>query len=166
MIVIGIDPGPEESAFVVWDGEKILRAGEMGNGLLLYEFQYRENLTPPMKDAAIAIEQIRGFGVIASDKLFDTCHWTGRFVQAWGENVCRMVPRKKVIAHLCGLGAKGNDRFVREALIARIGEPGTKKEPGPTYGLSGHKWAALAVAVTHYDSVTSLGGESEKGGLT
>ncbi len=34
-----------------------------------------------------------------------------------------------------------------------FGEPGTKKNPGPTYGIKSHLWAALAVAVTAYDKI-------------
>ena len=150
MVIVGIDPGPEESAFVLWDGKAVLRSGNMRNDLLVNALP--DGLMVLTEDVSyIAIEQIRGFGVLAGDKLFDTCFWTGRFVQAWGERYCRLVPRKKAIAHLCGTGARGNDRFVREALIARLGPPGTKKAPGPTYGLSGHTWPALAVAVTFLD---------------
>jgi hypothetical protein len=36
---------------------------------------------------------------------------------------------------------------VRQALIDRLGPQGTKKNPGPTYGMRSHLWAALAVAV-------------------
>lgn len=158
MVVIGIDPGPESSAYVAWDGENVVVHGEMDNRLLLCAMP--DGLYVGPIPSVIAIEQIRGFGVLAGDKLFDTCFWTGRFVQAWGENVCRLVPRKKVIAHLCGTGARGNDRFVREALIARIGEPGTKKAPGATYGISSHRWSALAVAVTYLDLFAASEGES------
>lgn len=148
-IIVGVDPGPEESAWVAWDGHTIVDHGEAANMDLLVDMATR--LQHGFPSERIVIEQIRGFGVIASDKLFDTCFWVGRFYQAWGNEVCELMPRKKVIAHLCGTGAKGNDRFVREALIARVGEQGSKKQPGPTYGISGHKWAALAVAVTWED---------------
>jgi hypothetical protein len=33
-------------------------------------------------------------------------------------------------------------------LIDALGEVGTKKNPGPLYGVSGHYWAALGVAYT------------------
>ena len=146
-IVAGIDPGPEESAYVYWDGEKILMHGNMKNEHLLYVIPTEQWKQPNF----IAIEQIRGFGIPAGNKLFDTCFWTGRFVQAFGEEIARLVERKLVIAHLCGTGRVGKDQFVREALIDRIGQPGTKKAPGPTYGITGHEWAALAVAVTFLD---------------
>ena len=141
-IVVGIDPGPVESAYVVWDGTDILEYGDLNNGVLLPFMAEHDGIK--------AIEQIRGFGILASNPLFDTCVWVGRFVQAWGEEVCELVPRKTVVTHLCG-NARAGDKFVREALIARIGPQGTKKEPGPTYGIAGHKWPALAVAVAYAD---------------
>ena len=61
-----------------------------------------------------------------------------------------MIPRKDVKRHLCG-NTTTNDKYVRQALIDRFGEPGTKKNPGRLYGVSGHIWAALAVAITAAD---------------
>ena len=166
MRVIGIDPGPEESGYVIWDGERILEFGNARNEVLAVAL---DNLTypfPPDGDRLFinepeecAIEQIRGFGVMASDKLFDTCMWTGRFLHAFGQHRTHWVPRKTAAAHICGVGGISKDQFVREALIARFGGKelavGIKKQPGPLYGISGHLWAALAVAITYYDQATS-----------
>jgi len=106
--------------------------------------------------AVCAIEQIRGFGVLASDKLFDTCHWTGRFLQQFGDHRTFMIPRKVAAAHVCGHGGISKDSFVREALIARFGGKdtaiGSKRSPGPLYGISGHLWPALAVAITYWET--------------
>ena len=148
MIYIGIDPGPEESAVVVWDGESIVGYAEYPNPVLAATIliNWGDDLKAPAP-GKVAIEQIRGFGVPASNKLFDTCYWTGRFVERLGEENCILLPRKEVRKHF---GAH-NDTFVREALIERLGEPGTKKAPGPTYGMAGHLWAALAVSIAAYD---------------
>lgn len=151
MIVCGIDPGPEESAFVIWDGARIVAHGNLPNGKLLALYA-----TPAPEDADMlfAIEQIRGFGVPAGNKLFDTCFWSGRFFEAFGPERTTMVPRKTAADHVCGTGRVSKDQFVREALIDRIGPQGTKKDRGPTFGIAGHCWAALAVAVTFYDGRT------------
>ena len=147
MIVVGIDPGPVESAYVVWDAgaKAIINYGDQENRYMIHAIEECTRL-----GYRVAIEQMRGFGILASNPLFDTCVWVGRFVQAWGEEVCELVPRKTVVTHLCG-NARAGDKFVREALIARIGPQGTKREPGPTYGIAGHKWPALAVAITYAD---------------
>ena len=38
-----------------------------------------------------------------------------------------------------------------------VGKPGTKKQPGPLYGISGDLWSALAVAVTQHDRMSVSG---------
>src|SRR3546814_17637889 len=78
----------------------------------------------------------------------ETVIWTGRFVQAWRDPASvRMVKRREVKSHLCG-SARAKDPNVRQALIDQVGAPGLKASPGPTYGVTSHAWAALAVAVT------------------
>ena len=150
MLIIGIDPGPKESSYVAWDGENVLDYGDRSNEQLIPFIRlYQDDLT--LGSARIAIEQIRGFGVIGSNDLFDTVFWSGRFYEAWGPQNCILVPRKEASRHICGPESKGGDKFIREALIARIGPQGSKKAPGPTYGLAKHRWAALAVAVTARD---------------
>jgi len=60
--------------------------------------------------------------------------------------------------NLCGV-MKAKDGNIRQALIDRfpatgggkIPQIGTKAKPGPLYGFSRDKWAALAVAVTFQD---------------
>lgn len=153
MIVTAIDPGPTESAYVIWDGVRVLSHGDMDNEALL------SIINPACFNGfatdRLAIEQIRGFGVMASDKLFDTCWWSGRFFQAFGPSLTTMIPRKWAAAHICGQGGISKDQFVREALIARFGGKdvaiGNKKSPGPLYGITSHRWAALAVAITWMD---------------
>jgi hypothetical protein len=95
----------------------------------------------------LAIEQIRVYGIVAGDDTFDTCQWSGRFQEAHEakNSPVYMIPRKDIKRHLCG-NTTTNDKYIRQALIDRIGEVGTKKNPGPLFGISGHLWAALAVA--------------------
>lgn len=149
MIVIAIDPGPEVSAYVVWNGDRILEYENIANrDLLTHLVNARERGKPEV----CAIEQVRGFGIMASDGLFDTCQWTGRFLQAFGEERTHLIPRKAVSKHICGTGGISHDKFIREALITRFGPPGTKAAKGMLYGVAGHLWAALAVAVTYWDT--------------
>jgi hypothetical protein len=61
-----------------------------------------------------------------------------------------LIGRKAIKSHLCST-TQAKDKDIRAALIDRLGEPGTKKNPGPTYGISGDCWAALSVCVTWAD---------------
>jgi hypothetical protein len=79
---------------------------------------------------------------------------------------CDRITRGEVKVHVCN-SKKAKDANVRQALIDRLGKPGTKKAPGPTYGIAGDVWAALAVAVTWWDSravrqIAALGAAKEK----
>jgi len=62
----------------------------------------------------------------------------------------RLVPRRDVKMHLCS-SVRAKDGNIRQALIDRFGADGTKRKPVPLAGISQHRWAALAVAVTAFD---------------
>ena len=101
----------------------------------------------------LIIEQIKSYGMTVSDSIFDTVFWSGRFYQEWvrklGKAGSRM-PRMTVKMHICH-NSRAKDSNIRQALIDRFGKPGTKKEPGLTYGLKADMWAAFALAVTWWD---------------
>jgi hypothetical protein len=89
-------------------------------------------------------------------EVFETVFWTGRFFEAAtrrGAAVSRL-PRKTIKIHLCG-SARAQDSNIRVALCDRFGgserAKGTKKAPGPLFGIKSHEWAALALAVTWSD---------------
>jgi hypothetical protein len=97
---------------------------------------------------------IASYGMAVGASVFETCVWIGRFVQTAsvsGGNVTRVF-RKDVKLHLCN-SPRAKDGNVRQALIDRLGPQGTKKAPGPTYGVKSHEWAALAVAVYGWDQL-------------
>ena len=151
-MIIAIDPGPTESAYILWDGEIREHAKIANDDLLQHLHGYAEHCV---------IEQIRGFGITAGNEVLDTCIWTGRFMQEFGAHATTLVPRKTVVTHLCG-HAKAGDKDVREAICYRYG--GTEKAigrvckskkinaPGPLYGIAGDCWSALAVALWAHDT--------------
>lgn len=150
--VLAIDPGCRESAYVIWDGEKILYMLKAPNS------EVRRHIVSIAGARAVdelAIEQIVGsYGGNAGMEVMDTVYWSGRFAEVWetlmANRVVIRLPRKTVVTHICGQ-PRGNDSNVRCALIDRVGAPGTKKQPGPTFGVSKDIWAALAVAVCAHD---------------
>jgi hypothetical protein len=80
-------------------------------------------------------------------EVFETVFSIGRMAMLTD---VRLVPRRDVKLHICG-SPRAKDGNIRQALIDRFGPVGTKKAPGPLWGISKHRWAALAVAVTAFD---------------
>lgn len=147
MMVFAIDPGPTQSAWVIWNGAKILAKNISPNDSLL---QICRN---GLSTHIMAIEQIMSYGMTVSTSIFDTVFWTGRFCQAWEQarGKWERVPRMAVKMHLCH-NSRAKDGNIRQALIDRFGEPGTKKHPGSTYGLRADQWQAFALAVFYCDT--------------
>lgn len=140
-ITVGIDPGPRESAYVVWDGTRVIESGDLPNGKLA------EYLDSASDGVTVACEWIESFGMAVGREVFETVFAIGMFSQ---HAVLRLVPRRDVKLHLCA-SPRAKDGNIRQALIDRFGVVGTKKNQGPLFGISSHRWAALAIAVTAHD---------------
>lgn len=149
MILLAIDPGTTESGWVLFDGAKVIDSGVTSNHALCVRINRRQwdgGWEP--EPTSLAIEMIASYGMPVGAEVFETCVWIGRFIEAWnGLEDHRLIYRRDVKLELCG-SPRAKDANIRQALIDRIGAPGTKKEPGPTYGVKSHAWAALGVAVT------------------
>lgn len=143
MRILALDPGTTETAFVLWDGQKVLEAEHWPNA------EVRQVLIGREYDLC-ACEMIASYGMAVGREVFETCVWIGRFVEVAREPV-QLVYRKDVKLHLCH-SPRAKDANVRQALIDRLGPQGTKKNPGPTHGMRSHLWAALAVAVYAFDA--------------
>lgn len=140
MIVLSIDPGTTQSGFVRFDGRRVHAAGVLLNDAML-------RMVADSSDDLLAIEKIEAMGMAVGAEVFETVHWAGRFLQAWrGPHRVRRITRRAVKLGLCG-SMRAKDPNIRQALIDMLGAPGTKAKQGPTYGVSSHAWAALAVAV-------------------
>jgi hypothetical protein len=149
MIIVAIDPGTTESAFVVWDGKKIHTKGIVDNEFLL------EDLKTATIPNVLVIEQIKSYGMAVGASVFETVFWTGRFCEAFRGDFYRM-GRLDVKMHLCH-SARAKDANVTQALIDRFApnEPnrgkGTKKAPGFFYEFKSDIWQAFALAVAWWD---------------
>jgi hypothetical protein len=145
MTTIGIDPGPREFAWVEWDGSRVVRRGDCPN----VEFDVLLTAAGE-RGQTWAIEWIESFGMAVGREVFETVFSIGAMAAAAGVCHVRLVPRRDVKLHLCA-SPRAKDGNIRQALIDRFGAVGTKKNPGPLFGISNHRWAALAVAVTAHD---------------
>jgi hypothetical protein len=140
-LILALDPGTEQTGWCYLHNGKPFETGVSPNAEVL-EKVFRDH-----RAYDLAIEMIASYGMPVGREVFETCVWIGRFRQAWRapEDV-RLVYRKDVKLHLCA-NPRAKDANIWQALKDRLGEPGTKKNPGPLYGVQSHARAALAVAV-------------------
>ena len=148
MKILAIDPGTTCSGWAVFDTSlgAVVSSGVSDNCDLLpglHGFDVH----------CLAIEVFEARGMPIGNDSIQTIIYTGRIIQEWESRIGKAVTvrRSAVKLHLCG-SSRAKDGNVRQALIDKLGPPGTKKAPGGTYGVSSHAWAALAVAVTAFET--------------
>jgi hypothetical protein len=137
-MILALDPGTTHTAFIQLDRGKIVDHGHIPNE------EMRQVLIGREYDR-VACEMIASYGMAVGSSTFETCVWIGRFIEVARVDV-ELIFRKDIKLFLCGT-MRAKDANVRQALLDLIGPQGTKKTPGPTYGIKSHTWAALAVAV-------------------
>lgn len=149
-MILAIDPGNKESAYVVID--ELLRPvvfGKCHNEVLLEKIYNKE-----YKDQAhAAIEMIASYGMAVGKEVFETCVYIGQLKEAlYNTSYPRLefIYRKDEKMNLCG-SMKAKDSNIIQALKDRFGDKGTKANPGWFYGFSKDIWQAYAVGVTYYD---------------
>ncbi len=161
-MLLAIDPGPVESAWVEYEGGQPTAFAKESNELVLRRVHETSS-------DRLAIEKIVSYGRPVGQDTFATCVWCGRFEQMWHDRIWAValnrklqdfksgpvvhVTRLQVKQYVCKSG-KAKDGAVRQALIDRWGGVegkakaiGKKAAPGPLYGISKDVWQALGVAV-------------------
>lgn len=139
MKILAIDPGTNESGWVIYENGKIIFSGISQNTemkAICRESEYD----------LLAIEMIQKLGMPVGQEVFDTCVWIGRFIEN-SKAPHKLVFRKQIKMHLCGT-TRAKDGNIRQAIIDKLGTQGNKANPGPTYGIKSHCWQALGVAIT------------------
>ena len=145
-LLYALDPGTLQSALVVYDGTRVLEHVTALNGVILDKLRF----APETGTRTLVVEQIESFGMAVGQETFATVWWAGRFYEAWPNAERYQLPRLPIKIHLCN-SARATDANIRAALLDKFGGSaaiGKKATPGPLYGLKGHEFAALAVAVT------------------
>lgn len=143
--VLAIDPGNVDSAYCYLQGDRAIGAfRKAANADVLAEVGVTQA-------PSIAIEMVCSYGMPAGASLFDTCVFIGQLLRQahynMSEPTVTLLGRIQVKSHLCHSG-RATDANIRQALIDLFGAPGTKKNPGATYGISADVWSALAIAET------------------
>lgn len=131
--VLGIDPGPEESAAVEVRGGAIVSSVNFKNEDI-------RALLAMVNPEHTYIEGFQNYGTPPGGSSIKTMYAIGGFVLVCREEKrnYQLVVRPEIKRHLCGTVA-ANDATVRSALLMRYGKEKTK-------GITTHLWAALAVA--------------------
>ena len=156
MAILAIDPGNIESAYVLVDNDlsRVIDKGKVLNEDLKRKLEIDwccSCAIPPIN--YIAIEMIASYGMAVGKSVFDTCVWIGRFYQIGMDHYGvepTLIYRSEEKMCLCG-NMKAKDSNIRQALIDRFGEVGTKKNPGFFYGFKKDIWAAMSVCVAFHD---------------
>ena len=167
MTILGIDPGPHYTAYVLWDTDqnKILECNEPTrtdkgikhgclNEIALAKIQMLDDL---FHYDTLAVEMVECMGMVAGISVFVTTLWIGRYYQA-GKHIKKevlLIPRRMVKMNLCN-SMRAKDANIRQALIDRFGPQGTKKDPGFLYNLHGDMLSAMAVAATTHDNYGNI----------
>lgn len=157
MKILAIDPGPIESAYVIWDGKKITQKGKLENYTLLSELRLSWLLDSKGFDYdESVIEMIASYGMPVGQEVFDTCIWIGRFYDCFESNnkPIKLIKRKEIKLYHCG-SMKAKDANIRQALIDRFEQTisGKERPKGILKGVSKDEWAALALAVYYFDLI-------------
>jgi hypothetical protein len=162
-IVLAIDPGPMSSGVVKYDraSKRVTFASSEVPNDDVFGIIRDHVASCGFGRAVIVLEKVQNYGMAVGEDVFETIDWSGRFRQFAldldGGALVERITRPRVKAHLCRSTAAG-DAEVNQAIWSRFGGAGgrkaaigTKKEPGPIFGVTGHATAALAVAVTFAD---------------
>lgn len=168
MRFLAIDPGDRISGVVWYDAANHVVEqfeNEMDNSSLLLKLRNE----PEPCQAQLVIEDIQAMGMAVGKTVFETKEWIGRFREAWESrtgNTAQKIKRTDVKIAICGKSVYTNpktgaqkgvtDGVVRRAVLELFPatgggvtpEIGTKKKPGPLYGMKSHTFQALAVAIT------------------
>lgn len=161
-VVLAIDPGPETSTYLVWDGKQILEKGTVRNLELMafLDFDDTSHTFQTKSIIYIAIEMVESWGMPMGNDTIETAYWVGIFGRTIGLRLFRRFTSSDIRLHLCGT-KKAKPSNLKTAIINRV-DPmrkfgkyakGTKKNPGPFFGVADHDWAALGLAVTYWEIV-------------
>ena len=153
MNILAIDPGTTHSAWcILKSGDVVSAFGKEDNKWLLEGL--RRTLYGWHTVDHVVIEMMSSYGKPVGNEVFETLVWIGRFMEATTRSYipCHRITRRETKNYICKGRRKRNDATVRACLLERYGAGGvnaigTKKLPGPLYGVTGDVWSAIAVGI-------------------
>lgn len=177
-MILSIDPGPEKSAWAVVDEETYV--GPDADDFMPFEhvtapklLGWKHEPNQDLIDRIIAgkkfknvkylvIEECVSYGTTMGRTVLDTIFVSGMIWQAWimsqEDAYIVKITRPTVRTHMCGKATGVSAAVMRSRIYdiyagnkGRKGAVGTKKNPGPLYGIKGdHAIDCLALAITFW----------------
>jgi hypothetical protein len=155
MKLLAMDGGCGHSAFVYLEMRKGWKLPKLLEHHYLHNNDALDYIAQSKADT-YCLEAIMSNGGAGSE-VVQTAYWNGRF---WSQasnsdikEVCA-IERLKVKKLLFGK-AVGNDsavlNYVQDLYGGRKVAKGTKKSPGPLYGVSKHEWQAMGLAMAYFN---------------
>ena len=161
MIVLSIDTGTTESAYAVMNyhkQERLVEFGKIHNDAMIDKI-----INLSSKINFVCYEEFASYGMPIGQTTMKSIWWNGYFCAICEKSNLPFYPvlRKDVKMHICQT-MKAKDANIRQAIIDKYGEPGTKKNPGMLYGASKDVWSAIAINLTFNDQKNELYKEGMK----
>jgi len=160
MLTLAIDPGPSTCGAALYDPGRraVLWSSKAAPVVMLSDLLWLPTPDAPWwgHDLLVLVERVQSYG-IAGRHLLETSEAVGRLwrsAEAGGHDV-RLVPRRLVCLSLDVSGG-GKDAQVRRRCVEVLGPRGTKRDPGPTYGVTSHGWQALGLALAYHEAPPTL----------
>ena len=160
-LVLAIDPGNRESAYCVIDKEtlKPMQFGKVKNSELERMMLAYMRWGWELVYSEMVIERVASYGMAVGKEVFQTCEWTGRFVEIalLSQVSVSYVYRKDEKMHICG-DSRAKDANIRRALIDRFAThdlkngKGTKQDPDFFYQFKADCWAAYSTGLTYIEA--------------
>ena len=163
-LILAIDPGTTDSGWVLYDPNAkrpLVAFAKEPNAVVLRRITM-EGLSRDWPRPIMVVEHFVSRGNRLGEDSLETVRWATRFEMAawykWGK-AAHLVPRRAVQIWMCNELA--DDAGIRRAITDRFGPErkiavGSKKKPGPLFGLPRDCWQALAVAITYCECGKSI----------
>jgi len=147
-MIIGIDPGPEESGFVTYSFNRrvLISHGTVRNENLIDDISGFAKFTGGPH--FVCLEMPENFGHVVPNNVFETVWIAARIYQKLidsgvDKSFLHRIRRTDIKQLVLGKRA-GKNSDIRAAMIARYGD--TLKKTEKTYKLKAHEWQAFAAA--------------------
>lgn len=156
MILLGLDPGTTVTGAVIYNCSeaRVVYAANKLDNELVREALFSDHWLESFGVNFYIIESMSPRGATLGHDTMTAIRWIGRFeelcCQSLGEHRVELMPRDTIKRVLLGrTNLPKADSLIRQLLLDEVGPKGTKKAPGPTFGVSGHAWQALAAVWAH-----------------